>query len=217
MLDVQLLENGALNILSEFALLMPEKRWLLIATDKTARISLEQGTQRRSKKGRQPIMFNTSAFTIKSIKVFNEPMIAADERFALCFLCLWNSDGGTEKKKETHIHLLSPTLMHPHMLPVDVRYPWSAGSAAMGVQLSVREASRPTSVSKNSSGCCAAQPFQVHVEVRKKEKEGGKKSNVSAIFSNDQSHLPENACEVIFHPVFLPFFSFHSSITGRHQ
>lgn len=42
MLDVQLLENGALNVFSEFCLLMPEKLWLQIASDKTACVSLRQ-------------------------------------------------------------------------------------------------------------------------------------------------------------------------------
>lgn len=136
MLDVQLLENRALNVFSEFCLLMPQRRWLQIATDKTARISLEQGTLRRNKKGRQPTMFNTSVFTIKSIKVSNEPMIAG---------LPWKPTFGTllsglvygiltvvrQHKKEPHIQPVSPTLTRPHLLPVDVRYPWNAGSAAV--------------------------------------------------------------------------------------
>lgn len=75
MLDVQLLENGALNVLSEFCLLMPEKLWLQKASERTACELLQQGILRRVEKKRQPTIFNTIVLTIESIKVSKEPMI----------------------------------------------------------------------------------------------------------------------------------------------
>lgn len=106
--------------------------WETVASNsyrQDARISLEQGTLRRNKRGRQPTIFNTSVFTIKSIKVSNEPMIAGLP-WKPTFRTLLSGFvyGG---KKEPHIHPVSPTLTRPHVLPVDVRYPWNAGSAAV--------------------------------------------------------------------------------------
>lgn len=170
MLDVQLLENGALNVFSEFCLLMPEELWLQIASDKTACVSLRQGTLRRVEKRRQPTIFNTGVLTIKSIKVFNEPVIACHENKHLLFvvwICLRNSDGAaattTKKVANTHLSTL-PDLdaPPPHFL-------WTCAtlgtqccgpSAAMGVQLSASEASQPI-WEKAPQGavpcvCCAA-------------------------------------------------------------
>lgn len=137
--------------------------------------------------------------------------------------CLRNSDGGTPAKKKkgtTHPSTLPdldapPRASRGRVLPLERRQ-CCGPSAAMGVKLSASEASQPTNVSKNSSGCCAAcavQPFQVHVEVKKK-------SNVSAIFSNDQmiSHIcQETLVRLFFYPRPPVFFPFHSSITGCHQ
>lgn len=82
-------------------------------------------------------------------------------------------------------------------------------SAAMGVKLSASEASRPIWAKTPQGATPRTRCSHFRYTWRLKKKRRKKKSNVCAIFSNDQSHLPEIACEVVFHPAFFSFFPFY--------
>lgn len=85
----------------------------------------------------------------------------------------------------------------------------SSPSVVMGVKLS---AVKPTNMNKTPRGTelsgCSHFRYTWRVKKRKKKGPKKKKSNVSAIFSYDQSHLPRNACKDIFHPFFCWAFFF---------
>lgn len=122
-------------------------------------------------------------------------------------ICLRNSDGGTPAKMKgtTHPSTLPDLDAPPHAsrgraLPLERRQ-CCGPSAAMGVKLSASEASQPM-WAKTPRGAVLRVPCS-HFRYTWRLK---KKSNVSAIFSNDQSHLPGNACEVVFLPP-LPLFT----------
>lgn len=227
MLDVQLLENGALNVLSEFCLLMPEKLWLQIASDKTACVSLQQGTLRRVEKRRQPTIFNTGVLTIKSIKDFNEPMIDCvpwKPTLALCCLNLfaefWRCCSNNNKKRSKHTSIHPATLTPPPQPP----FLWTCAtlgthccgpSAAMGVKLSASEASQPiwakTPQGAVSRVLCSHFRYTWRLKKRKE-----KKQRVCNFFKWSVTSARKCLWGRFSSP-FFPSFLFPGSITDRRK